>query len=170
MKPTSTLLALAGSLALVALQTESASAQSSGGEWRFPSRPAGRTAAQPFKPKTPPVPPGQVSHLNPLTHRVPVAIVPAVLMSDGSIFANFGFGFEPVVRVCPGARLGPVIASNGVVLQAAPSTTHGPASTARMTVSQLARSGVPVHHAAVSDMARLACYASGGAPLAYVYR
>jgi hypothetical protein len=56
-----------------------------------------------------------------LAYSVPIAIVPAVLMSDGSIFANFGFGFEPVVRVCSGgARMGAVIASNGVVLQQAP--------------------------------------------------
>ena len=54
---------------------------------------------------------------------VQFTLVPAILMSDGSIMANFGFGFEPVVRSC--ASAGPVVviggtpqkvAGNGVVI------------------------------------------------------
>src|SRR4051812_16437131 len=31
---------------------------------------------------------------------VAVSLAPVVLMSDGSIFANFGYGFERVARTC----------------------------------------------------------------------
>src|SRR5688500_16359245 len=50
---------------------------------------------------------------------VALSLVPAILMSDGRVFANFGFGFEPVLRPCSGAVVAGqrrVIGSNGVVL------------------------------------------------------
>ena len=50
---------------------------------------------------------------------VTVSLVPMVLMSDGTIFANFGFGFERVSRPCSNTLVvgqPTVVASNGVVL------------------------------------------------------
>jgi hypothetical protein len=53
--------------------------------------------------------------------RQPVAftLIPAILMSDGTVLADFGFGFEPVTRACGNAVVmstPQVIAGNGVVL------------------------------------------------------
>ena len=53
--------------------------------------------------------------------RQPVAftLIPAILMSDGTVLADFGFGYEPVTRACGNAVVMStprVIAGNGVVL------------------------------------------------------
>lgn len=53
--------------------------------------------------------------------RQPVAftLIPAILMSDGTVLADFGFGFEPVTRACGNSVVlstPQVIAGNGVVL------------------------------------------------------
>jgi hypothetical protein len=53
--------------------------------------------------------------------RQPVAftLIPAILMSDGTVLADFGFGFEPVTRACGNTVVmstPQVIAGNGVVL------------------------------------------------------
>jgi len=59
--------------------------------------------------------------------RQPVAftLIPAILMSDGTVLADFGFGFEPVTRACGNAVVmstPQVIAGNGVVLSRGSST------------------------------------------------
>ena len=73
---------------------------------------------------------------------VQFTLVPAILMSDGSIFANFGFGYEPVMRSCvsnvvvvPGQ--GQRIASNGASIP-----NHG-ASQPSATQPQNVRLSVP---------------------------
>src|ERR1044072_1520375 len=56
---------------------------------------------------------------SPVAQPVAVTFVPVVLMSDGSVFANFGFGWEPVARPCAATVVvgePTVIASNGHVL------------------------------------------------------
>jgi hypothetical protein len=109
------------------------------------------------------------SLLNPVYH-VPIIVVPAVLLIDGGIFANFGFGYEPIVRVCGGsATQGAVIASNGVVLHPAPASSYTVPVENRLTRSDLLRTGLPVHDAMISDYARLACFNSG-VRMVYVYR
>ena len=53
--------------------------------------------------------------------------IPAVLMSDGSIWANFGYGYEPVSRRCV-VQTAPsnqplVVAGNGMVISGGSTTT-----------------------------------------------
>lgn len=57
--------------------------------------------------------------------RQPIAFVmiPAILMSDGTVLANFGMGYEPVTRSCGGTVVvttPQVVASNGRVLNQRP--------------------------------------------------
>lgn len=173
LKQRNAFLALAGAGFLLAAAVPDASAQNSPGQWRLPNRASGRMAAQ--KPRTETqqvviVPTVLGGGLTTTSYRVPIAVVPAVLMSDGSIFANFGFGYEPVIRACGGARMGPVIGSNGVILQQAPRPMYTQPVPNQMTPSQLMLSGVRVHYAIVSDMGRLACFNRDGSGLVYVYR
>lgn len=79
-------------------------------------------------------------HPGTVFRRQPVAytLVPAVLMSDGSVYANFGFGYEPVHRSCSGAVLvgqPTVVAGNGVVLNA-PAPTYTQPVPNQQTASQ----------------------------------
>jgi len=53
--------------------------------------------------------------------RQPVAftLIPAILLSDGTVLADFGFGYEPVTRACGNAVVmstPTVFAGNGVIL------------------------------------------------------
>ena len=92
---------------------------------------------------------------------VQFTLLPAILMSDGSILANFGFGFEPVMRSC--ANAGPVVvvsgtpqkvAGNGVVIpnRGAPSQT--------MVTQQVVLSGA----------AQSACFTRDNFGRVFVYR
>ncbi len=50
---------------------------------------------------------------------VAFTLIPAILMSDGTVLADFGFGYEPVTRACGNAVVmstPQVFAGNGVVL------------------------------------------------------
>jgi hypothetical protein len=167
------LLPLAIATVLTAVAVSEAAAQNRNGQWRSPSRAAGRQATLPKREERPPVvivPSQGGSLLNPV-YRIPAIIVPAVLLFDGSVFANFGFGFEPILPLCGGvAKMGAVVASNGVVLQPAPpSNPYGPSAQHVLTRSQLIATGVPVHQVVVSDVGRLACFNRDGG-LVYVYR
>jgi hypothetical protein len=169
--------ALAGASVLISLGGSSGFAQSRA-VWRLPTSAPGRQASQPrqeprqdrgdHRPVVV-VPSQGGSLLNPVYH-VPILVVPAVLLIDGSIFANFGFGYEPIVRLCGGsATQGAVIASNGVVLHPAPASSYTVPVENRLTRSDLLRAGLPVHDAMISDYARLACFNSG-VRMVYVYR
>jgi hypothetical protein len=170
--------ALAGACLMVSLAGSESLAQSRSGVWRLPTRSPGRQAAQPRPEPRPPqrhdppvvvVPSQGGSLLNPV-YRVPIIVVPAVLLLDGSIFANFGFGYEPILRICGAtATQGAVIASNGVVLHPAPASHYTVPVASQLTRSDLLRTGLPVHDAMISDYARLACFSSG-ASMVYVYR
>lgn len=107
--------------------------------------------------------------------RYPVAatLVPAILMSDGSVFANFGFGYEPVYRSCSGAVVvgePTVVAGNGVVLsqQQRPTYTQ-PVPNQQTASQQLAQSNLsrPV---VVSGAAQASCFSRDGAGRVFVYR
>ena len=93
-------------------------AQLSGGQWRLsPQR--GRVAvAAPPPVQTVPVTPGLQFPVQPVAFN----LVPAILMSDGTVWANFGFGFEPISRPCsqPFVVGQPaVVGANGMVIQPA---------------------------------------------------
>src|SRR5687767_11635400 len=67
-------------------------------------------------------------------HPVQFTLVPAVLMSDGSIFANFGFGFEPVLRSCASAA--PVVVVGGTPRRVAGNGTVIPSHAPSQQVQQ----------------------------------
>jgi hypothetical protein len=166
---------LAG-LALLVLDGSRALAQNSNGQWRLPNRAAGGGRQATLKPRVDHdddrrvviVPSQAGSLLNPV-YRVPVIVVPAVLLVDGSVFANFGFGFEPVFNTCAVvAPVGAVVGANGVVLQRAPASSHS--TTSQMTRAQLLQTGVTVHNVVVSDLGRLACFNRDGSGLVSVFR
>jgi hypothetical protein len=96
--------------------------------------------------------------------------IPAILLSDGTVVANFGFGFEPVFRSCSGAVVvgePRVVASNGVVLSQGTPTYTQPVP-AQMTASQQIlsssqtrnsiASGTITTSATVSSLAQSACF------------
>ena len=74
--------------------------------------------------------------------RQPVAftLIPAILMSDGTVLADFGFGFEPVTRACGNAVVmstPTVFAGNGVILSRGTTTvTYTQPVPNQMTPSQ----------------------------------
>lgn len=101
---------------------------------------------------------------------VQFTLIPAVLMSDGSIFANFGFGYEPVVRTCGGAAYvtGPVqrIGSNGVVLGQSNAMPYTPPVPNQMTASQQ----MIANGHRLSAPAQLACFTRDAAGRVFVYK
>jgi hypothetical protein len=61
------------------------------------------------------------SNVMPTPHSrpTPVKLIPAMLLSDGSVVADFGFGMEPVRHQCAGVSVssgGRVLGGNGQVL------------------------------------------------------
>ena len=95
-------------------------------------------------------------------------LVPALLLSDGSIFANFGFGYEPVLRSCSAVVVtGQVqrVGANGVPLQtnALPYTQPVPN---QMTASQQ----MIANGHRLSGPAQLSCFTHDAAGRVFVYR
>jgi hypothetical protein len=90
---------------------------------------------------------------------VAVSLVPIVTMSDGSIFANFGFGFERVVRPCSNTlAVGQptVVASNGVVLSQPQQPTYTQPVPNQQSQSQLMVNGS--QQTSLSIPAQRACF------------
>jgi hypothetical protein len=152
-----------------------ADAQMVNGRWQLPAKNGGaRTgvivngpAARPHvlvPNPTAPIPGNPsypIHHVQPVQPVRPVqfTVVPAIVMSDGSIFANFGFGFEPVLRSCV-ANVVVVggqpqrIGSNG-----APIPNHG-ATQPRVAQPQVR----------LSPVAQTACFTRDGFGRVFVYR
>ena len=95
-------------------------------------------------------------------------LVPALLMSDGSIFANFGFGYEPVVRTCYAVSTAPVqrIGANGVALHNSNAMPYTPPVPNQMTASQQ----MIANGTRLSAPAQLACFTRDAAGRVFVYR
>lgn len=92
------------SAVLVTLAMSGAQAQTARGSWRAPatsSASSRRGVAATTQPQTNQSPPSSPFGV-PAPHVVAVKLVPAVIMSDGSVLADFGFGLEPVRRACVG--------------------------------------------------------------------
>lgn len=173
-------LGLLGAVVMVGSTAGDAGAQARDGQWRLPPQGGGSTRRATSPPPSQPtvviVTPGAPApvYYEPV-RRYPVAyaVIPAILMSDGSVWANFGFGYEPVVRPCAAAFVSGsrVIASNGVVLSQAPQPpTYTQPVPSQMTASQQLlpsnRSGPVV----VSNAARVACFSRDAVGRVYVYR
>ena len=86
---------------LIAFAWDGACAQSARG-WSTTgtSRPAGKTGVQATPPQRAVPAPSPFGAPAPTV--VALKLVPAVIMSDGSVFADFGFGLERVRRACVG--------------------------------------------------------------------
>ena len=121
---------LAAALAIAAPQ----GVEAQNGVFRLPVSGGSRQATSP--PAAPAAQPGQA----PLYPRHPIAhtVVPAVIMSDGSIYANFGFGYVPIRQSC--ARAPRVLGSNGALhTNAAPPTYTQPVPNQATASQQMAR-------------------------------
>jgi len=148
----------------------SASAQYVNGRWQAPATATGPRQAVEKKPDP------AVIVQQPTVFRQPVAftLVPAVVMSDGSVFANFGFGYEQVLRPCSaGIVVGQptVIAGNGVVLSQAQQPTYTqPVPNQQTPSQQMLQSGQQQHAQRRSNLAQLSCYSRDAAGRVFVYR
>lgn len=125
MKDTMVLFTVAALLAVAA--AEPAAAQGARGRFTLPSKPP-RVAVQ--KPRTQTVIVTQRTPVRPSypAHPVAFTLLPAVVMSDGRVFADFGYGYEPVSRACAASGYQtttvltgsqyqiPVVGANGTLL------------------------------------------------------
>ena len=108
--------------------------------FRLPAQTGGRQAAQPMtRSETSPDHQGPV-YGAPTYPRYPVAytVLPAIIMSDGSIYANFGHGYVPVRQSCVSASR--VLGSNGPLhSNATPPTYTQPVPNQATASQQMAR-------------------------------
>jgi hypothetical protein len=165
---------------ILALAAGSAGAQLTGGRWQLSPNTGGggsRGIARDPQPTvivvTPPVfhqPffPHQFFPRRALT----LITVPAIVLSDGSVFANFGFGFEPVFRSCSGGIVvAPmrVVGANGTVLSPAAPTYTQPVPSQMTSSQQLLRSAQP-RTVVVSSVAQTACFSRDAAGRIFIFR
>src|SRR5256885_1676922 len=152
-------LSVACALAMVA--SSAASAQLVNGKWQAPPQ-SGGSAGAAARQGT------EVRHERDTTAVtranntvVPIRVIPAVLMSDGSIMADFGAGLEPVARACPHSALRSplrIIAAGGSTqpvpeLQPVPGMQAAPA---QATASQQMASSTQSH--TLSRAAQVSCH------------
>ena len=88
-------------------------------------------------------------------------LVPAVIMSDGSIFANFGFGLEPVLRSCAAA-------ATTVVVSGAPPRRIS--SNGASIPNRGAPQAAPQQTIALSAAAQMGCFTVDNFGRVFVYR
>jgi len=142
-----------------------AQAQLSGGQWRLIPQPnTGRIAVEVRQDPT--IVFAHSGMGSTVFSRQPIAVSrgPAILMSDGTVFANFGGGFQPVQSSCAGAVVvigqPRVIASNGVVLFEPPPPTYMQPAPAQMTSSQQMLPSVQ-RSSQQRNLARADCFSRG---------
>ena len=162
-----------GTTLLAALAFAAPLGAQQGGKFSLPRQGAVRQGveARPQQPTVVVVDPYYHNPAYPMQAPRPVqfTLVPAVLMSDGSIFANFGFGYEPVVRSCNTVVVtGPlqVIGSNGVVLGQSNAMPYTQPVPNQMTASQQ----MIANGQRLSVPAQLACFSRDAAGRIFVYR
>lgn len=165
-------------LALLAAVPVVAEAQYDGRMFRLP--PANAGAARGVRPSPQP----QVVVVQPSTHRTvfrrhrtvfpqqsTIIWVPAVVLADGRVFANFGFGYEQVFRSCSGAVVvgqPSVIAGNGHVLTPQVPTYTQPVPN-QQTSSQQMAAGNQVQTVVVAP-APSTCFSRNASGGVIVYR
>jgi len=145
-----------------------AHAQYSNGQWRLPPSSGTTRTGVEARPQTTTT----VSPIGfPMAQPVAVTLVPVVLMSDGSVFANFGFGFEPVMRPCASTLVvgqPTVVASNGLVLSRPQAPTYTQPVPNQQTSSQQMLTSQPQR--TLSVYAQRACFNRDQAGRVFVYR
>lgn len=122
-------------LTLAILAPDPAHGQGSRGVFRLPAQAPGRQAVQAPRQAEPSQVVGPVYRV-PSYPRYLVAytVLPAILMSDGSVYANFGHGYVPVRQSC--ARPGRVLSSSGVLHSNSTPPTYTQPVPAQATASQ----------------------------------
>ena len=151
-----------------------AQAQVSGGQWRLSPEPNRARAGVEVKPQpTATAAPGSmVFPVQPVAFN----LVPAVLMSDGTVWANFGFGFEPVIRSCGAAIVvsrPAVVAGNGAFIQQPSRPTFTQPVPMQPTASQQMVSATQrpqVSPVQMSHASQLACFSWDAAGRVFAYR
>jgi hypothetical protein len=99
--------------------------------------------------------------------------IPAILLSDGTVVADFGFGFEPVFRSCGGAVVvgePTVMAGNGVILSPGTPTYTQPVPNQQTASQQLLPSAQSINAANLSLAAQGACFSRDAAGRIIVFR
>lgn len=142
----------------------------SGGKFSLPPQGAVRQGVEARPPQTVVADPYNY-YRNPSYPAQPVqfTLVPAILMSDGSIFANFGYGYEPVIRSCSAVVVtGQTqrIAAGGVTLSQQNAMPYTPAVPNQVTASQQ----MIANGTRVSGPAQLSCFTRDAAGRVFVYR
>jgi len=158
-----------GTALLAGLLAAAPAEAQSGGKFSLPAQGAARQGVE-SRPAQTVVVDQNYYYRNPSYPVQPVQfiMVPAVLMSDGSIFANFGFGYEPVIRSCYAVSTAPVqrIGANGVALNNSNAMPYTPAVPNQMTASQQ----TIANGTRLSGPAQLACFTRDAAGRVFVYR
>jgi hypothetical protein len=160
-----------GTALLVALVAFAPAGAQQGGKFSLPAQGSTRQGVE-ARPQTTVVvvdPYGNPSYPQQAPRPVQFTLIPALLMSDGSIFANFGFGYEPVIRSCSAVvvtgqpkRIG----ANGVSLSQSNAMPYTPAVPNQMTASQQ----MLANGQRLSGPAQLACFTRDAAGRVFVYR
>ena len=165
-------------VALLAAISTAADAQYDGKAWRLP--PSGSGGARGVQAQPQPqvlVLPPSVHHRTVFPRRTvfpqqsAVVWVPAVVLADGRVFANFGYGYEQVFRSCSGAVVvgqPAVIGGNGVVLSPHAATYTQPVPN-QQTSSQQMASGFHGQNFVVSP-AYSTCFGRNASGGVIVYR
>jgi len=101
--------------------------------------------------------------------------IPAVLLRDGQVYANFGNGYEPVYRSCYARSVvvgqPTVVGANGVVLSPArPPTYTQPVPNQQTASQQMSAQATGTQRVGVSGAAQSACYNRDGAGRLFVVR
>lgn len=165
-------------LALLAAIPAAAAAQYDGRVWRLPPASTGAARGVQVKPQ-PQVIVVQPDHQRTVFHRrrtvfpqqSSVIWVPAVVLGDGRVFANFGFGYEQVFRSCSGAVVvgqPAVVGGNGVVLSPQAPTYTQPVPN-QQTSSQIMAMGRQAQ-TVITTPAHSTCFGRNASGGVIVYR
>ena len=170
-------LGIVAALFAVSLFASPSEAQLVNGVWQGSAQSGGTTAiARDPQPAVVFVTPSSTVFSRSVFPRQPIAftLIPAIILSDGTVVANFGFGFEPVFRSCGGAVVvgePRVIAGNGVILSPGTPTTYTQPVPNQMTPSQqLLPSAQSTNAANLSLAAQSACFSRDAAGRIVVFR
>lgn len=171
-------LKIGGTVLAFALIASTAGAQVTGRPWQLSPQGGGiKAIARDPAPTVIVVTPSPVFHQPFFQHQffprraLTLIMVPAVVLSNGSVFADFGFGFEPIFRSCGGAVVGPtrVVAGNGLVLSPAAPTYTQPVP-AQITPSQQLLPSAQARSVVISSVAQSACFSRDAAGRVFIFR
>ena len=164
-----------GPMVVAALAFAAPLAAQNGGKFSLPAQGTGRQGVEARPQPTVVVVDPYNYHRNPSypsqpAYPVQFTLVPAVLMSDGSIFADFGHGYEPVMRSCQQVVVvnAPIqkVGAGGIPLGQANAMPYTQPVPNQMTASQQ----MIANGHRLSGPAQLSCFTRDAAGRVFVYR